>query len=337
MVNEEFLNTLRPESLQVQLKSSEKYGGAVDIDSMIKVLQELKKAYSHYSDILFVKRFGQFPKGSQKKRSQLTEENKLLVVDLSFSSMNAAVTPNYATSGFDPGDQVNFLDWKRNVFQSFKKEVFTPEILNESFVDGIADKYSEDERRKIYDPVIKLLSSEKFRLNFKTYSQTEFLHIKRPNKKIAEKLVPKASSDGPRGQEKVYHAFFTTTDEYDLLGQPNIKTLRVKEVHAMEELDDPIYPYEVSKIRLGDEEIELKNILRNDVSIEDDLIIIENQKLNIHVFESSRESAESVFNSTFISHYKHFALEDDENLLPKALKLKREFLGIVKVAKINEA
>ena len=95
-------------------------------------------------------------------------------------------------------------------------------------------------------------------------------------------------------------------------------------------LTQDTYPFTPNLLQFDNAVYVLNEKLLCNVDYEDDMYIVENELLNIHVWGETREDAEIAFAFNFHSLYLNFALEKDDKLSPDAILLKNKLLKIVK-------
>ncbi|MFC0513843.1 hypothetical protein ACFFGT_06520 [Mucilaginibacter angelicae] len=305
----EYIDTLRDDSIYIKLQSDEKFGGAVDVDSLIKALNSLNQSYKNYLSIELSKNDNvkSTTKKGKKELSNFIADSQLLIVDLDFASFGAAITPNIITT--HPYSTIkDSLNLKKQSFRDYKNDVFYADYTDDLFLQRITAKYTEEERVEIYKPIIdNLIDTEKFKFFFGSNKK----HLKRMSKnvlknKTLDKLVPKVLLEkNVTKDEDMYIIYVTSSDEMDLFG----KKPKFSKILATTKLETPVYPYQLHEIRIDKTVYTFQKTLSANVSFEDEIFFIEYPDLNIEVWGDSRPEAEDAFNFAFQSIIKNIYLE----------------------------
>lgn len=112
------------------------------------------------------------------------------------------------------------------------------------------------------------------------------------------------------------------------------ETLRPEDITAIVEWrpigDSPdLRPFRPRDIRWGDRTLMLHHEIACDVSIEDDLYVVQYEPLGIRAYADSREDAVAAFNEEFILLWDEYASAPEERLTPDAIRLKRLLVELV--------
>lgn len=106
------------------------------------------------------------------------------------------------------------------------------------------------------------------------------------------------------------------------------KILNILEYELFEETD--LRPYRTQAIEWEARVFELNQEIACDVKKEAALVIIEYEPLNIRAYNFSREEAIQDFSEDFAMLWDTYAKEQDKNLTPDALELKKQIQKLVK-------
>lgn len=329
---EQYIDQLRDDSIYIKLESDKKFGGAVDINSLIKALHSLNQSYKRFLEIELGKSSDvrTITKTGKKEFIDFIAESELLIVDLDFSSFGAAISPNTVTTAHYSNIN-NSLQLKKQSFNTYKQDVLNFNYNDNKFIDRITNKYSIEERRDIYKPIIdNLINSSKFKFYYGKDKQKLKKVPSNLKNSVVDKLIskPNVELDTPKDKENVFILYVTTSDEVDLFG----KKPKISKLLASSKLDKPIYPHQLNEIKVSNSTLQFKNKLSADVTFEDDMFFMRYPDLNIEVWGDDRKEAEDAFNFALQSIIKNIYYEKDEKLTNRAIQLKKHLSSILKSA-----
>lgn len=325
-MNLDFLEELRKLALYFKLETP-KYGGAIDVESLAKVLRSVNASFQNYFDAeLRTTYVGKITSRVDQEIRALKEEANLLIVDLRFASFEAAVSPNSVTTSSlfnyfkEPGEL------KKKIFKSYEDEIFYSDLNEPKTIEKLERKFSQEERSAIFKPLDETVFHPT-RYSFK-YGKS-FNDLKRSFKPIKEEVVKKLIPPSVKQSrtETLYKVYVVTEGEMDLFG-PRPK---IKKMLATEKMERADYPLQLHKIRYDGIEVFLKNILNADVSFDDEekLYYISYPDLNILVWGADRNEADEAFQFSFISLIQNIYNEDDGNLTNKAKEIKKKLTELI--------
>jgi hypothetical protein len=330
---EDFLNKLRINALHIKLESDIKYGGAVDIDSLIKILHSLNESFLNFIDAEVRFRLQKKITNRVNKEIQcLVNESKLLIVNLNFSSFEAEVSPDLMTTSLPFSAFADIFKVKKEIFEEYKEEVVLTDPNNIKY-ENLINKYSKEEFKRIYKPLADTIWKSD---GYKFYAGKSNEVLKKPLPKISDStfkiFFPKEVKPTPP-EEQYYRIWAINEGDYDIFGDPKLK---IKKVFAAEKFIKPVYPFQTNKIIFDESVITLKDILTANVeySEESELFYISFPDLDILVWGEDRNIAEEAFNFTFASLVESIYLEKDINLTEKALKIKNKLSQLISEIKL---
>jgi len=325
-MNKDFLEELRKLALYFKLEVAPKYGGAIDIDSLTKVLKSLNVSFQNYFDAELRNLYtGKITAQVDKEIRALKDEAKLLIVDLKFASFEAAISPDSITSSaYTYIEQP--LQTKKKIFKTYEDDVFYSNLNDSKTVEKLEKRFSKEERAAIFKPLEETLFHPT-RYSFKFGKS--FSDLKRSFKPIKpefeKKLIPPVAKL-PQ-QETLYKIYVVTDGEMDLFG-PKPK---VKKWLATEKMEKPVYPLQLTSIKDDGAEIIFKEPVTADVNYDDkeDLFYISYPDLEILVWDKERQEADDAFRFAFISLIQNIYNEADANLTKKAKEIKKKLGNII--------
>lgn len=327
-MNLDFLEELRKLALYFKLETGPKYGGAIDIGTLTKVLEAVNASYQNYFDAelrTIYQEHGKITARVDKEIRALKEESGLLIVDLKFASFEAAISPNSITSYSLFSYLKEPIKLKKTIFQSYEDDVFYSNLNDSKTISRLEKRFTKDERAAIFRPLEKTLFHPT-RYKFK-YGRS-FSDLKRSFKpitpEVAKKLIPPSVKTS--APEMLYKIYASTEGEMDLFGpRPRMKML------ATEKMERADYPLQLFKIRYDGAEVLLKESITATVNYDEEekLYYISYPDLNIMVWGKDRAEADEAFQFSFVSLIQNIYNEDDNNLTKKAKEIKKKLAALI--------
>jgi len=328
-MNEDFLEELRKLALYFKLETGPTYGGAIDIETLAKVLKAVNTSFQNYFDAelrTIYQQHGKITARVDKEIRALKEEAGLLVVDLKFASFEAAISPNSITTSSLFTYLKEPTKLKKSIFKSYEDEVFYSNLNDIKTLNNFEKKFTREERAGIFKPLEETVFHPT-RYSFK-YGKS-FNDLKRSFKAISpeaeKKLIPPSVKQS--SPDALYKIYVLTEGEMDIFG-PRPKFKKMLATEKMERAD---YPLQLFKIRYEDTEVILKEGINAAVNYDEEekLYYISYPELNIMVWGKDREEADEAFQFSFISLIQNFYNEEDANLNKKAKEIKKKLAVLI--------
>lgn len=308
---------------------------AAKVETVIKVLSDIYQSYNNYLEIEFLRNedFRKVYETNKKVLDTIKEELSLLVVDLNFSSFEAALAPDLVEMQ-SPIFKNEVLEWKRETFNEYKDVIICGDYEDSNYIHKVAKRYTDDERVKIFKPLFSSFGDGKeYKVNIKNKNHEILRSLVQPE--ISKDFyVPKLTVERFDVPEySIVQVFAKVKKQGDKfkLNQRNLK-----EILYFEELEHDTYPFKPELIKFEETIFVFNKNLDCIVEFEDDNYVIKNEDLDIIVWGESRKKVEEAFCFSFYSIYKNFYLEDNKNLSNEAIQLKEKLKSIIKNV-INEA
>lgn len=158
-----YLDSLRDRSVNIKLEEkSGKYSGAFVVSHVVEFLKNINQSYQNYAEAQFIKTINKeslpnfdFTLNKFKKGCNL------LGTELNFSSFGISISADKSVMDTFDVYTTEFKEMKSNLFSEFKEDVIYPRYDDPNFQKRISEKFSEDERRKIFTPVVNSISKSK--------------------------------------------------------------------------------------------------------------------------------------------------------------------------------
>ena len=329
------LDKLRDIAIRFQIDPNMTVGHAAKVTTVIKVLTEMNKSFSNFLEVEFMKNedFKNIFLKNDKVLDTIKEDLELLIVDLKFSSFEAAVAPHFSenqTSLFNN----NVVEWEKDTFDTYKDLILEGNYHESNYMHKIAKKYTDEERQKIFQPLFSAFGSGKdYSLNLRDKQGRVTAKLVQPVKEKYAFYVPKTEKIKEEQNYATVQAFLKLRKKGDSY---TFNKQNVKEVFLVEELEHDTYPFKPNMIQFDNNIYVFNEKLTCIVDYEDDCYIIKNELLDICVWGDTREDVESAFAFSFHALYENFALEDDKKLSLKSKELKSNLLKLVKTV-LHEA
>jgi hypothetical protein len=322
------IDQLRNIALRFQIDTDKTIGHSAKVETVISVLGKINQSFNNFLEVEFLKDndFNEKYNENPQVLNIIKDDLDLLVVDLKFSSFEAALAPNII--GIPSpifNDKVN--DFKSNVFNEYLEVVVYPDYSNPTYLEKVINRYSVEERTKIFQPFFNVAGTKNtYTLNFKNSDGKIIKSLYQPEKPVLGILTPKSKKENLEQDYKTFQ-LYVKAKKRD--GKFDFKKSDINKFLYYEEVEHETYPYTPSLIKYDGYIYDLKEKLKCDVSFEDGLYIINNKELDIYVWGDNRDEAEEAFNFTFHATYENFALEDDIKLSEEAIQLKNTILQLV--------
>lgn len=325
------LEELRRIAFRFQIDPQQTAGHSARLSSVITVLNNFNTSFLNFIEIEFLKndKFRAVYEKSPKVLDGIKKELELLIVDLKFSSFEAAVAssivepPSLFTTDID--------EWKRHAFSEYKKNILFGNFEEPKYMNQVIDKYTPEERNRIYKPLFTAAASERpFRL-FLLDAKGKKLNLRQPDKCFTDLYFPK--KEKVRKEKTVYRF----AKIYAKIGGKDASTdlskKDIKKVLLIEEMEHGTYPYNPDIIKYEEKLYVLHEKLDCKVIFENQVYFMTFKPLQISAWGATREEAEAAFNFSFHALYQNFALESDDALSQEAISLKNKLLTSVKAIK----
>jgi len=309
---------------------------ATKVETVIKVLSDIYQSYNNYLEIEFLKNenFKKVFETNKKVLDTIKEELSLLVVDLNFSSFEAALAPDVIELQ-SPIFKNEVLEWKKETFIEYKDLIIGGDYEDSNYLLKVAKRYNEEERTKIFKPLFLSFGDGKdYKVNVKDKNHKVIKTLIQPEKTKDFYVIPKMINEKSNVSEySTFQVFAKVKKQGDKV---KLNQRNLKEILYIEELEHDTYPYKPDLIRFSETIFVLNKVLDCVVEFEDGNYIIKNEEFDLLVWGDTRKEAEEAFCFSFYSIYKNYYDEKDINLSEEAIQLKRKLKKTIKQV-INEA
>lgn len=322
------LDKLRDIAIRFQIDPESTVGHAAKLESVVKVLSKLNESFNNFLEIEFLKNdnFRKAFEVNPQIFKTVQDELDLYIVDLKFSSFEAAIAPNI----FD--NQISLyknevLDWKKETYLEYKETIIMGDFDDVSYIKKISKKYSDIERQKIFQPLFSTLGNGKsYSINIKDNTGRVVKAFHQPEKEKLQFLLPRVEKIPTKESYGTYQ-IYAKVRKSD--GKIDLKKTDISKFLYYEELEYETYPYKPNLIKFDGRIYSLNEKIECDVEFQEGIYIITNEYLDITVWGETREQAEDAFNFSFHSMYINYATESNDLLSNEAIELKNKINNLV--------
>jgi len=208
-----YLNLLRERAfyLKIALRNL-KYSDTIGFNELASVL--LINISTSYKSFLKADFFNRFKNLISDKRKLSNIFNGILpdldyrMVDLKYGSFEIGLSVDNVMKN-DVTDYREINDWAKRVGDEYREMVLN-KYDNES-VEQIINSYNDEERRKIFTPIFKIIENPDYDLSIKPSKHSSYLSLKTRDRTVAERIIPKSKEAINILEEKEYQIVNITT------------------------------------------------------------------------------------------------------------------------------
>lgn len=320
-MSEEILMSLRNGAQYIKLQPNDKYGGAVELDNLIAVLNSVQSSFNSFIEAQFLRSYTQSASDKFKRElSYIKEETKLLIVDLDFNSYDTALCPDLVVNRINPS-YLHIGKWKKDKFKEYKSEAFNPNYNSPDFINHIIKEYTPEERIRIFKPIIDNLQNNK---NYTVYygdHKKKYEHKFTRLKEETKSIILSNAEDKTKPVEEKYTQLARVEVTAGKV-RPKVLELFDKKYNRVE--------FAPEVIMYGKKVYELRFPLLCTMDIVSDEVVIENQMLGIYAVGKTDDEAELMFSEEFDYIYTRYNELADDKLTDDVKAIKSYINHIVK-------
>lgn len=190
----DYLNLLNKRAVSVKLEEKTgKYAGAFVIPHVVEFLKNLNQSYQNYAEAQFIKEIDRDSVPDfEYSLNDFKNKSNLLGSYTSFSSFGINISAENSLMEHFNIHTKEFKDMKENLFDEFKEDVLYSNYEDPTFHKRISDKFNEEERRKIFNPILNSIAKSKgYKISITDYEFKEKIkEFKAPNNIIKQALTP---------------------------------------------------------------------------------------------------------------------------------------------------
>lgn len=303
----EYLARLRERAIYLSLKPIDlRYQNTVTLRILYSFLRSLSISYLGYASTEFQKRFlgNNYPdKLVAKSLRDLSRQLEPRAVDFKYGSFRIAISSDFI---MDDDVDKDVRDWKKGLPSSYQNDVLSVDYNSEDDLFRIIDRYSSEERSKIYKPILESIKKEDYTL---TISNKSFEPIKevrpiaRPN---FDRLIPEQDELAQNVANKKLKMLILEAEDD---GKKTKKSLEKRTLFEQDvkEFKIPIQP---TTKEIGGRIIRLKEPIEATVSLDENLFLIVNSDLRIEEYDEDLELAKAMFLDRAFKVYYDYAVNN---------------------------
>lgn len=220
-----YLTSLRKKAVQIKVEEeSTKFGGAVVVSNVIDFLQNLDNSFRYFAEINFIKALQNVKPENVLKESRIFSKNaKLLAVDLNFRSFGISVVADEGIMDNYKDHSSEFKTMRKHLFSEFKEDVLHADYNDYDFQKKIETKYTEEERLKIYSPVLNSIANKSYKIAITTDQYTKKINTFRPLNESAKKIFkPTINGSTQKEEPKIEYVNVLVPMEVGKIGTKKI-------------------------------------------------------------------------------------------------------------------
>lgn len=188
-----YLYSLRQSAFYLKFSTnSEKYGDTIGLRELTNILlTNISSSFKNFVEIDFHKNFDNKITDNIKLKKILRTilpDTDLRMVDLNYGSFEIGLASDKLMKSNIEDKDVKI--WANNIGDNYKKIVLDDKI-DENELNGIIEKYSDEERSKIFTPIINIVNDPNYSLKIKDKKTEKFNNLGVKKKSVSEKLVVK--------------------------------------------------------------------------------------------------------------------------------------------------
>jgi hypothetical protein len=314
------IEELKNIAFRIHIEPLKSTGNAIKVDTVLKVLSDICHSYNHYLEIEFLKNeeFRKAHNNNKKILDAIKEELSLRVVDLNYSSFEAALAPDILDST-SPLFRNEVLDWKKETFRFYKEVIVEGDYENTDYLHKMLARYKDEERIKIFLPLFSSFGDgTEYRININDHQHHFIKTLTQPHNS-KEFYIPRLSG-----------ANLNIPEVSVLQFSSEVPKAVDEEINYQEVQGHDIRPFKPDVIKYESLLFILTKNLDCQIDFEDNNFIIRNDELDLVVWGESRKEVEDSFSFNFYWMYLNYYLEEEKNLSDEALQLKAKMKVMIK-------
>jgi hypothetical protein len=306
-----YVTLLRENALYLKLESTTaKFNRTLSVQEISEFLSNILLSFKGYVEYNFFLKFQTKYHNFESLKNAISKIRENLTpraVDLEFSSFIIGFNADVIARDVDP----DISEWKKHVVPNYKKDVITLDYSSPAEVELKLNQIPPTSRRKIYDPIIKIVNSKTYNLSFSSVQKKSYT----PVKKISNETVAKIDFIQPVSPEKVddkrlIHAVL------EIGKNEKLSDLRKKEIIDgilfSEEVDD--FTFKVDKVDTVKYVFQLNTMIESKISFSNGVYTLVNEDLQIYVVGKSKEEYTRKFAADFQILYENNLNESTRNV-----------------------
>lgn len=303
-----YLITLREKALYFKLEpSTQSYLTTVAAFDAGVFLKKIAESFLGFVEEDFFQSFkSEVPDFDKLKKiiSRFKEVLSPRIVGLEYSSFKVAIS----TDQLQQVESDRYRVWQRSILEKYRYEVVDIDYTSDDSLNNIAEKYSEDARRKIFAPYLDLLNDKNIKIevtDFKKTFKRQYYSVSKEKQKI---IIPQRDISSTKTEKKkLYSAVIELTEGQDI-SKISKKNLQSGLLFSEEVSEANI---NITDIHVDDTITKLKKPLYLALTNNNYVYHAENKEFGISVDSESKLTLYDKIYREFITQYK-LSINNDE-------------------------
>jgi len=174
-------------------QANKKYGDTLGLEEMVKdILPKITDSYKKYSQSDFENNFKKVITNEKKLNSTFNKVYELIdyrIVDLKYGSFEIGIASDTIMNATKIETKA-IKDWANSVGNNFKTDVLEVDLNDPVEFNRISTKFNEDQRAKIYNPIINLINNKNINFLIKNEKTARYKRVVKPKQETINKLLP---------------------------------------------------------------------------------------------------------------------------------------------------
>ncbi len=201
-----YINSLREKAFYIKFSpNNKKYQDTIGFNELVNnLLSNVSSSFKNFlkSDFLLEFKYIHTDKTKlQKIFNKILPDLDFRMVDLNYGSFEVGLAIDNVMKGAIEDRKVK--DWAINVGHKYK-DLVLDKNYNDSTVNKILESYDEEERRKIYEPIFKIIEDPNFSIQIKDSKKSIYSTINISDKSTIERIVPTKKKEEELPASKEY-------------------------------------------------------------------------------------------------------------------------------------
>ncbi len=208
-----YLTSLRDNAFYVKFSpNNKKYSDTIGLNELANsLLSNLSLSFKNFLKADFFQEFQEIKTDKSKLTSifkKILPDLDFRMVDLKYGSFEVGLAVDSLMKGSIEDKEIK--DWAIDVGYKYKNLVLDEDYDNET-VNKIVKHYSEEDRKKIFNPIFKITENPNYSLQVKDANKSKYSTIKIKDKAIIEKIIPLELKTNKEEQAAEYQIVQVTT------------------------------------------------------------------------------------------------------------------------------
>lgn len=302
---ESYLNILKKDAIYFKLTSEETmFGNTLEINHIWNFLKNLSSSYQNYIQVNFYKHFRTIYSAEQLMKiiDPLTKFSRLRLVDLEYKSFSIGVSAD-SMMGNETIHHKDVSQWRQKKVHLYKNEILNIDYNDREAIDKILKKYDDNERRKIFDPLIKSINSREHRIYLTDTTFNPRKELRKLPESTVETILPKVKEANDEQNIEMVE-IITTIDK-----SKKYLTIKTDELgkdlfsHTIKETT-----WKLDEIIVNDKPVKFAVPIEYKISLDagDGVIKASHDTLQLNVSSTDLKQIKSLTESQIVSLYKRY-------------------------------